>query len=591
MNNTIQRNKKLKCMSLALITLLLALGCRSRKDLHKTSVGPLLDTALIVHAENATEKKSEFPEKDTVFLVSAIRVMVLDPLGRDIKDTGRYKRTLVTTTVDRLHFKTRERIIRNFLLFKEKDTISSMELKESERLLRKNLRIRDARIIATPDSSVENASEITVIVQDLVSLNLGITDLNNLSTYTIADRNFLGTGSIVQAGAAFYKKEYNSASLYLNYPSLKRSYVNLSFSYSTADSNFTKGLQLNRDFSSGLFRWAGGASYLLRNNNRYFYTGTGISGGYNSSAKQLDLWGGHAFRIGAQQNNGAIKNLVLNVRYVNVLENISHIIQRGDSVFPILNKSGNKYLLAFGMNKRRYYKDSYIFRFGYSEDIPEGYMASLMIGSTVNMNYSTGLYTGISAGIANTNRAGYWNLSGQYIKTFSAYKATAVETGSIKLFYLSPLLLNSRFKDRIILNARSQRISSDIVFDRLILNNEDGFLNINSRLLSGLTKVSLLLNNIVYTPYKPLGFNVGFFGYAAFANLTRVRDFSITKNWYQAYGLGILLRNEHLLINSIRLAITYYPSFPESTYRFNPLWIYELQIPDMAINRPEYELN
>jgi hypothetical protein len=591
MNETTRFNMDLRFHAMIFLMFIMVVACRPKKDLGKASLGQLLDTALTVHTESATEKRNEFPGKDSLFQVGTLRIFVLDPLGRDINDTSRYKKTVITTIVDRSHMKTREKIIRDLLLFKEKDTISSLELKESERLLRKNLRIRDARIIAGADSLNGNTNEITVIVQDLVSLNFGISDINNLSTYTIANRNFLGSGSVVQAGATFYKKEYSNVSFYLDEPSLQRSYINLSLSYSTADSNFTNGIQLNRNFSSGLFRWAGGAAYLLRNNNRYFYTGTGISGGYNSSARQLDLWAGRAFRIGEQQNQGALKNLVVSGRYVNVLESISQVRQRGDSLFPILNKSGNKYLVAFGLTKRKYYKDSYIFRFGYSEDIPEGYMMSLIVGSTVNLDYSPGLYTGLSAGIANTNRAGYWNLSAQYIKTFSGYKTIAVETGAIKLFYLSPLLLNARFKDRLILNAKSQRIGNDIVFDRLSLSNEDGFLNINSKLVSGLTKVSLLLNNIVYTPYKPLGFNVGFFGYAAFANLAQVRDFSITKNWYQAYGFGVLLRNEHLLINSIRLAVAYYPSFPKSTYRFNPLWIYDLQIPEMTINRPEYELN
>lgn len=556
----------------------------------KKEVVAVADSLVFYHHSTETENKNEVRYKDQ-YIVKSISIEVLSPGGRDILDTSRHTNSLIDRMVNHTHINTRTYAVRQFLLFKENDTINRLYITDSERLLRRNLKIRDARIIAKPAKNGEY--DITVIIQDLSSLNFGIGSVNDLNTYTIQERNFLGYASTVQGSVNYYKDKYDSYALFYEDPSIYNTYADLLVSYSSADSNYTNGARLNRNFSSGTFSWAGGGGFLKKNANRYFYNGSTITGSYNSSAYQSDIWAGKSFRLNFDEDksDNSIKDFVVTARYINLYESTRNIIPPPDnSVFTLLNRTGNKFLLSYGLTYRRYYKDSYIFRFKYSEDIPEGFMFSILSGKSFNNFYPDNYYLGFTTGIANNNRIGYFNATFQYIRSISDYYIYNNTVHSLKIFYLSPLLLKKRWKDRVILTSNFRQIGNDVAFDRFYIGNDDGFLNLNSRVLSGLTKTSFIINNITYTPYKPFGFYIGFFAYAAFANLSPIRDITIGSKWYQSYGVGLLLRNENLLVNSIRISFSYYPGFPATTYKFNPVWIYDLQVPDMSINQPEYEL-
>jgi len=569
-------------------------GCKHRQLIEKA--GEQLsnaDSLLFYHHHTETEKKHEIKGRRLQFVVDTVHIVIYKPLGRDISDTTRHDDHFLKRLVNNTHVRTRTSAVRRLLLFGEGDTIGRLHITESERLLRRNLKIRDARIIASPSKKDPAHYEVTVLLQDQIAYNIGILDLNNITTYRLANRNLGGTGTTLEAGLALSDNTYDHYTLYYYNPSLLNSYVDLSLSYSSAGSNFTRGARINKNFASGLFTWAGGGGYIYRNTDRYFYIGKEVAGGYNSALQQSDAWAARAFplKFGRDQRpDYTMRDFVVAARYIHNEESVSGVYLSGDSIFPVVNRSGDKLLLSYGLSFRRYYKDSYIFRFKYSEDIPEGFLFSLLFGKSFNTHYNDNYYFGLSAGLANNNRFGYWNLTYQQIYSASRFSVFHNFTNQLRLVYLTPLLAERRFKDRIFFTARFTGIGNDVAFDRLTLTNDDGFLNVNSKVLSGLTKVSCTVNNIVYTPYRPLGFNIGFFVYAAFANLSPVQDVLLDKKWYQAYGIGILLRNENLLINSIRLSFTYYPSFPETSFRFNPLWIYDLQIPDMSMNQPEYEL-
>lgn len=575
------------------LTIFLIVGCRHKSTLIK-STSTAADSLFVYHHRVSTEKKNEIKGRRELFVVKTIDIIVLKPAGVDILDTASHKDKWTVRAKNNLHTLTKKYTVKMLLLFKEGDTISPSSITESERLLRKFLKIRDARIIAAPVKGNSKDYSVTVIIQDLFAFNIGINSLNHVSTFSAADRNFMGYGSNLLGSVSLVKGKYSYYSLAFEDASVYNTYVDLSINYSTADSNVTKGIRLNKNFFTGLFTWAGGIGYAYKNTNRYIYNGAESEGTYVSKIRQTDGWVGKAITLstGSKSNNFTIKNLLLSARFINTAENINGTtFFDTTSKWPVVNKTSNKALISVGYISRRYYKDSYIFRFKYSEDIPEGFFCSLTGGRSFNKYYADNYYAGITAGIANNNKAGYWNLTYQYVRSISAYKYFSSNIHSVKIFYLSPLLSNKRYKDRVIVNAKFQEIGNDFVYNRLYINNDDGFLNVNSSLLSGLIKASFNVTNIVYTPFKPLGFYVGFFAYAAVANIGSTGGVALTKNWYESVGIGVLLRNENLLINTIRIAFTYYPSFPDNTFKFNPLWIYELQIPEMSVNQPEYELN
>jgi len=111
----------------------------------------------------------------------------------------------------------------------------------------------------------------------------------------------------------------------------------------------------------------------------------------------------------------------------------------------------------------------------------------------------------------------------------------------------------------------------------------------NSDVLKGQSKAILNLETIFYTPYNVFGFrlapvllvSLGKIGYT-FNQLSNSRI-------YQAYSVGLLVRNDNLVFQTFELSIGIYPYLPggNEAYVLNPVRSYRLRVRDFAITRPE----
>jgi hypothetical protein len=57
---------------------------------------------------------------------------------------------------------------------------------------------------------------------------------------------------------------------------------------------------------------------------------------------------------------------------------------------------------------------------------------------------------------------------------------------------------------------------------------------------------------------------------------------------YQAYGFGVIIKNELLVIKTFQFAIGFYPNLPNDAapFRFNPVKTYDFQFDDFQIQQP-----
>jgi len=81
--------------------------------------------------------------------------------------------------------------------------------------------------------------------------------------------------------------------------------------------------------------------------------------------------------------------------------------------------------------------------------------------------------------------------------------------------------------------------------------------------MRGEEKKVLKLESVMFTPYQPLGFRVALF---AFADLGTIKGSFFPESNNQIYsgiGLGLRLRNERLVFNTLQLKFTWYPSVPD----------------------------
>jgi len=114
----------------------------------------------------------------------------------------------------------------------------------------------------------------------------------------------------------------------------------------------------------------------------------------------------------------------------------------------------------------------------------------------------------------------------------------------------------------------------------------DGF---NSSSLSGTRRMILTLQTQSYAPWNFIGFRFGPYLNLSFGMLgdaeTRFND----SNVYSKIGLGVLIKNDHLIISTFQLSIAYFPSIPgngQNVFKANSFRTVDFGFRDFIIGKP-----
>jgi hypothetical protein len=158
---------------------------------------------------------------------------------------------------NKIHPSTKESVIRKTLLFKEGDPYDPLVLNESERALRKILRLR--HVIITPHLGEGQSWDILINVQEAwttePTLSLSGVGKNFSGEVGLREKNLAGTGA---SGSFFYKKNAGATSQSVSYdnPHFLKDYLNLTGQYETGESAHTRALLLQKPFQSNTTPWA-----------------------------------------------------------------------------------------------------------------------------------------------------------------------------------------------------------------------------------------------------------------------------------------------------------------------------------------------
>ena len=125
--------------------------------------------------------------------------------------------------------------------------------------------------------------------------------------------------------------------------------------------------------------------------------------------------------------------------------------------------------------------------------------------------------------------------------------------------------------------------------ETITINDESGIRGFGSPLSTWTRKVLLTLQTQAYAPWKILGFR---FGPYLISSLELFGDeesgFNRSK-LYSRFSLGILIKNEYLVFNNLRLSIIFYPLLPGSganIFKFNSGSPRDFSLQDFVIRKP-----
>ncbi len=195
--------------------------------------------------------------------IRKIHIKQLDVFGPTIDDTSRVARSWIEKTGNKLHFMTKEYLIRNNLLFKEGDYIDPVVLADNERLLRALPYLEDARIIVKPLASLSDSIDIIVVAKDVWASAFNI-QVDNIyaGRFEIWDHNLFGLGHEIQSNLPWDSRKNPNVGTENSYTinNLAGSFITSKLFYNNSFQTRQYGVDLERSFFTPNVKYAGGAA-------------------------------------------------------------------------------------------------------------------------------------------------------------------------------------------------------------------------------------------------------------------------------------------------------------------------------------------
>ena len=495
-------------------------------------------------------------------IVRSIQVTVTDPFGFSVDDTTRSPVAWVQRAGNSVHLTSRHYVIRDLLLIRQYEELDPLEVTESERLLRASPIVTDARITVHRSSNSKDSVDVYVVVHD--KWNYDVSAEGDLSTWsgTARDRNFLGLGQELEQrvvyGTNLERPELSGQHRMYN---IENTYISTLLQYRTSATSDLLNLGVDRPFYSPLTRMAGSLSLGKIWNHTPLLDSTGEKlGTLRVNNVNFDMWVGRSFPLsndGSEQ--GRISNIVGGLRYYQT----RYPLRPGFDTDPLRqNNNASTWLASAGLSVRQYYKERYLFRFGIAEDVPEGLLITATTGVRKLEYTAPAAYAGvgISRGLY-LKKVGYLSVFAEY-GTYWREGNTTDATLHAGLLYFSDLMDVGRWHFRQFVRGDVLSGFGKPAYSSVNLNG-DQLYGFSSNVVSGAHSEVLRFETVAYAPYQILGFRFAPVLLFGFGTIGGESEPLFSGRIYNAITLGILVRNENLLVKTFEVSLSFYPFVPE----------------------------
>lgn len=523
-------------------------------------------------------------------IIRSVNIWVMDPFGFSVNDTTRRPSAKLEQYGNKAHVTSKAFLIRNQLLFQKGDSVDALKISESERILRQAPYINDARISVkrVPGKAGKDSVDVTVFVQDQWSLIPESGFDPTAPNLIIKDNNFLGLGTSIRQDVAYYgatkggliQGEYGIFNI-------RKSFLSTNLIYRSSNDLSYVGVQLDRPFFSPLTKWAGGISYIRKSTLFFPFEDTAkILRTFPISFDEFDAWVGKSWQFergkSVEQRSTAF---IAGIRVFN-----ANYRKRPDWEVDTFFQNTDQTLVlgSIGISRRQFYKEKYLYRFGANEDVSIGFSLQLIGGQQYREFQEVHLYSGVSAAVGWYRKmAGYIALNLSYA---NFHQKSDPNRGLIKVNVnsFSNLVRYDNWAFRQFASVNTVVGLNREGFEFINLNGSQMY-GFNSDVLKGKSKAILNLETVFYTPYNVFGFRLAPVLLIGLGKIGDTFNQMLTSRIYQAYSIGLLVRNDNLVFRTFELSIGIYPYLPggNDAYVLNPVRSYRLRVRDFAIPKPE----
>ncbi len=514
-------------------------------------------------------------------------ITTLDPFGYKLNDTAVSPRSFVQKGGNSLHVKTQRLAVRNMLLFKKYEAFDSLLVRDSERLIRSQRYVREVIIYAVSSGKKSDSVDVFIRVLDAWSIIVNVGVSPQKLVVDVTERNFLGLGHRFENE---YTWKYNSGknAYRTNYliPNINNTYISADLNYVRDEVRVrTTSLDIQRPFYSAFTKWAWGATFTTQayHDSIYFNDTIHLSQTFKSLAQ--DYWGGRAYQIfkGRDEENRST-NLILAARYKRL-----HFNDKPAAAFDTLNiySDENTYLVSAGISTRKYKQDTYIFNYNLTEDVPIGKAYSITTGFRDKNNIRQ-WYLGLRLAWGNYYHWGFISTHMEYGTFLNGPKFQQGEfLGEIN--YFTGLLEVGKWKFRQFIKPQITLGLSRLPTEKISLTNEYGIRGFTADSIIGTRRMLILLQTQSYAPWSILGFRFGPYLICALGMIGDEANGFRKSRLYAQYGLGVLIKNDYLVLNTFQFSIAFYPFIPgagSNILKINRYRTYYYGFRDFDVGRP-----
>ncbi|MBL7932878.1 MAG: hypothetical protein JNL60_13295 [Bacteroidia bacterium] len=520
-------------------------------------------------------------------IIREINITVYDPFGHSVNDTLLHNINGMQRFGNHLHIKTKQWIVFNRLLFEKGKQLDPLQLSETERLLRTTTFINDARITITPLGKTDSV-DINVVVQDKWPLTIPFLVTDVYTSARLRNQNLFGWGQQFEHYTRYrYNGTYDFDGFY-RISNLDNTYISATIGYNY---DVIKGTQVDisfdRPFFSPLSVWAGGFSTARQWRYFDYLDPDSLERRTSLQIMGYDAWLGRSFKLSRSRSLfSQSTNIVAGLRHFK-----SWYPERPPGSIDTMrvNEGQTAVLGNIGLAVQQYYKDSYIYRFGITEDVPEGLIIQATYGVLQKEFKKLRYYSGIEIARAQHLKIGYLSATAAYGVYYNRGLSNDITT-QLKLYYFSNLAKSGRWYFRQFIDYTLVHGENKFNGERLTIGSGELY-DYDGTLLSGNTKMLLNAETVCYLPYNLIGFKFAPVAMIGLGMLGDKENPLLESRLYQSYSLALMVRNENLLSSTFQVSIGLYPFTPQNdsfSVLYNPVTSFTLRVRPFIASRPEF---
>ncbi len=454
--------------------------------------------------------------------------------------------------LNKTHLKTREHVIKDYLLFQVNDSLVPLKISESERLIRKLPFIYDARIVVVPVSSTE--ADILVISKDVYSLGM-MTDIHgyNVGKVTVFDKNIFGFGHELEFEIPYDYRKYNSMGIGVAYKlnNFSRTMIDAELSFKNAFDKKTVAADISRKFLTTYTKYAGGLSlsesYIMEDLDT-------LDIPEPVEYTNIDFWLGRSYII----DNKNYTRAIISGRYIN--NNVWKRPEIASNSYYEYQKY-NLYLASLSIVSQRFYKANLIYNYGRNEDIPYGGILEMTYGKEYN-EFNIRDYIGVKAAFGSfLPNTGYFYGKGS-ISTFTKDNLTEQGLLNLRFNYISNLYDMKSYKMRLFGSLDYTRGFKRFENEYLFIGDEYGMRGFKNDSIFPDQRIYINLEAVAFSKTFKYGFRFAFFGFADMVIYSEGTPAYKYDNMVSGLGLGLRVRNDNLIFNTFQIRFGIYPGAP-----------------------------